>query len=163
MTQTVNAKAPVARARKVGTKKELIEQVKSASGDLWIDNLNSDKGLSGVSNKKLLRLQAIFTKAKERFSSREQIVDAIVAGEGRGKDSDYKKHFGDWSVPRLMDRLGAVEKAKKAADKKAAAKAAKPAKAAAKPAAAAAAKPAAAKPAAKPAAAKPAAKPAKKK
>lgn len=126
---TTNAKAPVAAARKQGTKKELIEKVKSvATGDLWIDNLNSDKGLAGVSNKKLLRLQAIFTKAKERFSSRAQIVDAIVAAEGRAKDNDYKKHFGDWSVPRLMDRLTAAEKAKKAADKKAAAKKAAPAK-----------------------------------
>jgi len=126
---TTNAKAPVVVARKHGTKKELIEKVKSvATGDLWIDKLNSDKGLEAVSNKKLLRLQAIFTKAKERFSSRAQIVDAIVAAEGRAKDNDYKKHFGDWSVPRLMDRLAAVEKAKKAADKKAAAKKAAPAK-----------------------------------
>jgi hypothetical protein len=126
---TTNAKAPVVVARKHGTKKELIEKVKSvATGDFWIDKLNSDKGLEAVSNKKLLRLQAIFTKAKERFSSRAQIVDAIVAAEGRAKDNDYKKHFGDWSVPRLMDRLAAVEKAKRAADKKAAAKKAAPAK-----------------------------------
>jgi hypothetical protein len=126
---TTNAKAPVAAARKQGTKQELIEKVKSvATGDLWIDRLNKEKGLARVSNKKLLRLQAIFTKAKERFSSRAQIVDAIVAAEGRAKDNDYKKHFADWSVPRLMDRLSAVEKAKKAADKKAAAKKAAPAK-----------------------------------
>lgn len=126
---TTNAKAPVAAARKHGTKKELIEKVKSvATSELWIDALNGDKGLSGVSNKKLLRLHAIFSKAKDRFSSRAQIVDAIVAAEGRAKDNDYKKHFGDWSVPRLMDRLAAAEKAKKAADKKAAAKKAAPAK-----------------------------------
>lgn len=125
MTSTTNAKAPVALARKHGTKKELIEKVKSvATGDLWVEKLNDGKGLSGVSNKKLLRLHATFTKAAARFSSRAQIVDAIVAAEGRGKDADYKKHFAEWPVPRLMDRLGAVEKAKKAADKKAAAKAA---------------------------------------
>lgn len=125
MTSTTNAKAPVALARKHGTKKELIEKVKSvATGDLWVEKLNDGKGLSGISNKKLLRLHAIFTKAASRFSSRAQIVDAIVAAEGRGKDADYKKHFAEWPVPRLMDRLGAVEKAKKAADKKAAAKAA---------------------------------------
>ena len=125
MTSTTNAKAPVALARKHGTKKELIEKVKSvATGDLWVEKLNDGKGLSGVSNKKLLRLHAIFTKAASRFSSRAQIVDAIVAAEGRGKDADYKKHFAEWPVPRLMDRLGAVEKAKKAADKKAAANAA---------------------------------------
>jgi hypothetical protein len=125
MTSTTNAKAPVALARKHGTKKELIEKVKSvATGDLWVEKLNDGKGLSGISNKKLLRLHAIFTKAASRFSSRAQIVDAIVAAEGRSKDADYKKHFAEWPVPRLMDRLGAVEKAKKAADKKAAAKAA---------------------------------------
>ncbi len=157
MTKTTNAKAPIANARKHGTKKELIEKVKTASGDLWIDGLNSEKGLAGVSNKKLLRLNAIFTKAKERFASREQLIDALVAALGRAKDNDYKKHFADWSVPRLMDRLGAAEKAKKAADKKAAAKKAPAAKAAPakveeKPAAKAA--PAAKKPAAK----KPAAK-----
>lgn len=120
---TTNSKAPVILARKHGTKAELIEKVKSvATGDLWIDKLNSKKGLAGVSNKKLLRLLAIFTRAKERFSSRAQIIDAIVAAEGREKDNDYKRHFANWAVPRLMDRLSAVEKAKKAAEKKAAAK-----------------------------------------
>jgi hypothetical protein len=119
---TTNSKAPVILARKHGTKAELIEKVKSvATGDLWIDKLNSKKGLAGVSNKKLLRLLAIFTRAKERFSSRAQIIDAIVAAEGREKDNDYKRHFANWAVPRLMDRLSAVEKAKKAAEKKAAA------------------------------------------
>jgi hypothetical protein len=122
MAESKNPKAPVTRARNEGSKKDLVEKVKAAAGDLWIDRLNDDKGLAGVSNKKLLRLHAIFTKAKARFASREQIVDAIVAAEGRAKDNDYKKHFAAWPVPRLMDRLGAVEKAKKAAEKKAAKK-----------------------------------------
>jgi hypothetical protein len=119
-----NEKSPRALVKKQGTKQDLVAKVKAvATGDLWIDRLNDDKGLEHVSNGKLLRLLAVFTKASARFSSRAQIIDAIVAAEGRAKDNDYKSHFAAWPVPRLMDRLGAVEKAQKAAAKKAAAKA----------------------------------------
>ncbi len=165
-TNTLNAKRPNAVAKQHGTKKELIEKVKAiATGDLWIDQMNDDKGWSTLSNKKLLRLFSIFTKAKERFSSRAQIIDAIVAAEGRGKDNDYKNHFATWPTPRLMDRVNSVERANKRVAATAAKIAAKKAaKAAEKPAAAPAAveKPAAKTAAAKPAAAKPAAKPAAK-
>jgi hypothetical protein len=123
MTKT-NEKSPRALAAKHGTKQELVAKVQAvATGDLWIDRLNGDKGLEHVSNAKLLRLHAVFTKAAARFSSRAQIIDAIVAAEGRAKDNDYKSHFAAWPVPRLMDRLGAVEKAQKSAAKKSAAKA----------------------------------------
>lgn len=122
-TNTQNAKRPNALAKKHGTKKELIEKVKAvATGDLWLDQVNDDKGWNSISNKKLLRLHTIFTKAKERFASRAQIIDAVVAAEGRSKDADYKKHFAAWPVPRLMDRLNSVERAAKRAAAKAKAK-----------------------------------------
>ncbi|MDP3278019.1 MAG: hypothetical protein Q8Q09_22730 [Deltaproteobacteria bacterium] len=118
-----NSKSPVVKARKVGTKAELIAKVKTTAGDLWIDRLSDEQGLDGVSNKKLLRLQAVFAKASERFKSHAAVIDAIVAAEGRAKDLDYKKHFEAWAVPRLMDRLNAVERtAKRAAAKKSASK-----------------------------------------
>ena len=146
-TNTLNAKRPNAVAKQHGTKKELIEKVKAiATGDLWIDQMNDDKGWSTLSNKKLLRLFSIFT---------------IVAAEGRGKDNDYKNHFATWPTPRLMDRVNSVERANKRVAATAAKIAAKKAaKAAEKPAAAPAAaeKPAAKTAAAKTAAAKPAAK-----
>ena len=95
MAENKTEKAPVSRARKEGSKKDLIEKVKTAAGALWVDRLNSDKGLAGVSNKKLLRLQAVFAKAKARFASREQIVDAIVAAEGRAKDAGDRRSAAD--------------------------------------------------------------------
>jgi hypothetical protein len=122
-TNTQNAKRPNAVAKQFGSKKELIEKVKAfASTELWVDHLNDDKGWNSISNKKLVRLHSIFTKAKERFSSRTQIIDAIVAAEGRAKDGDYKKHFAAWPLPRLMDRLHSVERAAKRVAAKAKAK-----------------------------------------
>jgi hypothetical protein len=145
------------------SKKELVDKIASlASGDLWLDRLNPDKGWSGVSNQKLMRMYAILTDVKQRFGSREKLIGAIVSAHGRDKDADYRKHFADWPLPRLVDALKSSEHrtrlATKAAERVAAtAKPATKAKGATKAAPAKAAK-SASTVAKKPAAAKPAAK-----
>jgi hypothetical protein len=120
MAQTP-ANTPLARVKAAfGSKKDLVEKIKSlATGDLWIDRLNGDKSWDSVSNAKLLRLHALLSDAKERFGSRERVIDALVAAEGRAKDLDYKKHFASWPLPRLLDALQSVERRNKAEAKKA--------------------------------------------
>ena len=71
--------------------------------DLWIDRLDSDKGLDAVSNKKLLRLHAILSEVKSKFGSRNKLVEAILEQEKRAKDEGRKIGLGRFSTPRLYD------------------------------------------------------------
>lgn len=97
--------------------------------------------LRNVSNAKLLHLLAIGQRVKE-LGGRDAIVKRILELKNQPKDHEFGDRLRKLSLGRILDIVGALQRAAKAA-------AAKPAKAAAPKAAA---KPAkAAKPAAKPA------------
>lgn len=119
-----------------GSKDKLVEAVqKLSSSELWLDRVNSVKGLGKVSNAKLLRLHAILTDAKKRFGSRDKLVGAILTLEKRAKDTGYQSRLAKYPLPRLLDLHAAAERrsASKAAATKATARPAA-AKAADKPA-----------------------------
>lgn len=106
-----------------GSKNELIEKIQGMAEGLLVDRFNKSKSWKGISNAKLLRLHAIVNEAKQRFGTREQLIDALAAAEGHGKDADYKKRFADWPLPRLLDALKSAERRNARAEKaKAAAK-----------------------------------------
>ena len=143
----MSSKSPLAVAvEKFGDKAKLVAAVEKFTGDdLWVARTNKDKGLAHVSNAKLLRLHATFSEVKEKFGTREKLIDAILELQKRTKDAGMRARLQAWPVPRLYDtykstakRMGAATKAatKAAAPKKAAA--AKPAAAPAKKVAAAA-------------------------
>lgn len=142
---------------KFGEKAKLVEALEKLTGEaLWVSRTNKDKGLAHVSNAKLLRLHATFTTVKEKFGTREKLIDAILELEKRGKDTGLRQKLLQWPVPRLYDAYRSAAKRHAAAAPSTAPTA--PAKAAAgkpAPAKASAAKPRAAK-AASPARAKPA-------
>jgi len=126
---------------KFGDKAKLVEAVeKLSSENLWVSRTNKDKGLAHVSNAKLLRLHATFTEVKEKFGTREKLVDAILELEKRTKDTGLRQKMSTWPVPRLYDAYKAAQKrnapkkpaAKKAAAPKVAKKTAKKAAAPAK-------------------------------
>jgi hypothetical protein len=149
------AKTPLLIVKeKFGEKAKLVEALEKLTGEaLWVSRTNESKGLAHVSNAKLLRLHATFTEVKEKFGTREKLIDAILEVEKRTKDAGFRQRMAEWPVPRLYDAYKSAAKRNSVATapaKPAAAKAAP--KAAAKPAAKAAAKPA--KPAAKKAAKK---------
>jgi hypothetical protein len=89
-----------------------------ATEDLWIDRVETNKGLDAVSNKKLLRLHTILSDVKSKFGSRGKLVEAIMGHDGRGQDQGRKEGLGRLSTPRLYDlyRTGA-KRAKAAAPK----------------------------------------------
>lgn len=127
MAQTT-PNSPLARVNAgFGSKKDLIEKIRAlATENLWINRLNEDKSWDSISNAKLLRLHAVLTDVSQRFGSRDKLVDAVIAAQGREKDADYRRHFADWSLPRLLDTLTSAERAaKRNAARKAAAPAAK--------------------------------------
>jgi hypothetical protein len=142
------ASTPLAAVKaKFGDKEKLVSAVeKLTNEELWVSRTNKNKGLAHVSNAKLLRLHATFTAVKEKFGTREKLIDAILQLENRAKDKGLREKLSTWPVPRLFD-----------AYKSAAKRSGKPAEPSAKPK-----KEAAKKAAPKPAAKKAAAKTAKK-
>ncbi|HXN30688.1 MAG TPA: hypothetical protein VN894_02460 [Polyangiaceae bacterium] len=135
----MSTKSPLALTKETfGDKAKLVQAVeKLTSEDLWVARTNKHKGLAHVSNAKLLRLHATFTAVKEKFGTREKLIDAILDLQGRSKDVGLRATLVGWPVPRLYDtykstakRLAgdaAPPKASKAAAKARAAVASKPA------------------------------------
>jgi hypothetical protein len=117
------------------SKEKLVEAVqKLATADLWIDRVNSEKGLARVANGKLVRLHAILSDAKQRFGSRDKLISAILELEKRSKDAGYKARLEQFPLPRLLDAHQVADRKAKAksaegAPKKKAAKKAPEAKA----------------------------------
>jgi hypothetical protein len=89
---------------KFGEKTKLVDAVKQfVNEDLWVGRENKDKGLSRVSNAKLLRLLETFTTVQSKWGTRAKLIDAVVEAAGRGKDAGYRKGIEGWPVPRLYD------------------------------------------------------------
>jgi hypothetical protein len=102
------------------SKEKLVEAVqKLATPELWLDRVNTVKGLGRVSNPKLLRLHRILTDAKGRFGTRAKLIDAILELEKRGKDAGYKVRLEGFSLPRLVDLHGNLSRDKTRAEAKA--------------------------------------------
>jgi hypothetical protein len=94
-----------------GEKAKLVEALEKLTGDaLWVSRTNKAKGLAHVSNAKLLRLHATFTAVKEKFGTRDKLIDAILEIEKRSKDAGYRSRLAEWPVPRLFDMYKAASK-----------------------------------------------------
>jgi hypothetical protein len=126
----MTAKNPLAVVKdKFGDKKKLVEALEKLTTEaLWVSRTNKDKGLAHVSNAKLLKLHATFTEVKEKFGTREKLIDAIVELEKRTKDAGYRQHLSAWPVPRLYDTYRSLQKRHGAPTQGASPKAAAPAK-----------------------------------
>jgi hypothetical protein len=161
----MSSKSPLALVKDgFGDKAKLVDAIeKLASADLWVARINEKKGLGHVSNAKLLRLHATFSEVKEKFGTREKLIDAVLELQGHTKDTGVRQRLSTWPVPRLYDVYQSAKK--RSGGQSEAATAAKAPQAEAKSPTRAAPKPKAAKKAAKTAAKAPSAsrKPAKKK
>lgn len=110
-------KAPLAIVKeKFGDKDKLVEAVKAfMTDDLWLkrtaQDRGKDRGIEYVSNAKLLRLHATFTEVKEKFGTRDKLIDAILDVQKRAKDAGYRKRLEAYPVPRLYDVYRSVKRA----------------------------------------------------
>jgi hypothetical protein len=95
-------------ARKA-VKEKLVDAVQKLSDDgLWIDRVNADKGLSTVSNRKLLHLLDVLETVKSH-GGRAKVIADLASLAGR-KDATYASRFEKYSTPRLWDAYRAAKK-----------------------------------------------------
>ena len=114
-------KGPLALVKdRFGSKEALIAAVKKLSTeDLWIDRVDSDKGLDSVPNRKLLRLHDVLAGVKKDFGSRDKLIAAIAAGLGHAKDADYTARLVRYPTPRLLGIWRSVQRRQRTAAAKA--------------------------------------------
>lgn len=113
----MSRKNPLAVVKeKFGDKAKLVAAVeKFTTDDLWVARTNKDKGLAHVSNAKLLRLHALFAEVKEKFGTREKLIDAVLELMKRSKDTGLRQKLSAWPVPRLYDAYRSTTKRNAAA------------------------------------------------
>ena len=97
-----------------GGKEQLVDKITDVleRGEESKEDLK--KRLQSSSNTKLLRLLEAATELKDRFGTREKLVDAILAKMGRAKDADFRKKLLAWTPARLLDLHRSKERAAKA-------------------------------------------------
>jgi hypothetical protein len=119
---------------KFGGKDKLVEKL---VGLLESDEPKEElrKRLLAVANKKLLRLHSVASLVKEKYGSREKLLEQLATSTGRAKDKDYKTRLESFTTPRLVDAVKVAERRSKAAPAKGRATGEKAAKAAPKKAA----------------------------
>jgi hypothetical protein len=109
------SKAPILTVKEVfKSKDKLVAAVQSlASSELWVDRLNAVKGLARISNRKLLRLHELLSFAKDKFGTRQKLVDSILDLEKKSKDQGLRSKLESWPLPRLLDRYRTSERQSK--------------------------------------------------
>jgi hypothetical protein len=112
MNEAMATNSPLSLVKETfGDKAKLVSALEKLTGEeLWMERTNKDKGLAHVSNAKLLRLHATFTEVKEKFGTREKLIDAILDVQKRSKDSGLRQKLSGWPVPRLYDTYKSVAK-----------------------------------------------------
>ena len=115
---------------KFGGKDKLVEKL---VGLLESDEPKEElrKRLLAVANRKLLRLHSVASLVKEKYGSREKLLEQLATSTGRAKDKDYKTRLESFTTPRLVDAVKVAERRSKAAPAKGRATGEKAAKAAA--------------------------------
>ena len=105
-------KSPLALVKeRFGDKAGLVKAIEGLTKDeLFLDRVNTDKGLDSVSNRKLLHLHDVLSQVKEQFGTRAKLIDAIADQTKRTKDADYKKSLESQPTPRLFEIYRAGKK-----------------------------------------------------
>jgi hypothetical protein len=109
-------KAPLAEIKaRFESKEKLVKELKALfdKGELFTDRLNPDKGLAHVANAKLLKLYDTAMEVKERFGTRQKLIDDLLKITQRVKDEGIKARFDRWGLPRLWDEYKAAAKKEK--------------------------------------------------
>lgn len=101
---------PLARVKRLhGSKEALID---SLAAELAKDSADSKdelrERLAGAPNTKLLRLHQSLAAVRDRYGSKDKLVEALSQARGHGKDQDYVAKLRTYSIPRLLDMMRAA-------------------------------------------------------
>ncbi len=64
--------------------------------------------LKTASNTQLVRLQKVVETVKQKWGSREKLIETITNATKSGKDKDYVAKLSTYSLPRLVDLASAA-------------------------------------------------------
>jgi hypothetical protein len=102
------SKSPLKKVKEdFGNKDKLVDEILALikrPSDLTKDQFK--KKLRAQSNKKLMTLLAREKTVKERYGSREKLIDAITKdakGEKKSGDKEYKKQLASKTTGQLLD------------------------------------------------------------
>ena len=104
---------PLAEVKRVhGNKEKLVEAVVDLIGkDSSDESPNELKvRLAAVSNKKLLRLHASLVEIKDKYGSKDRLIEALTQAQGKVKDNDYASKLHSYSIHRLIDLMNSASK-----------------------------------------------------
>lgn len=102
--QPAKARHPFARVKeRFGTKEDLVKTLVEplAAADEDTDALRGR--LLKASNQQLLRLQRVVSTVREKWGSRDKLIDSIGKAMNKAKDRDYLAKLASLSLPRLLD------------------------------------------------------------
>ena len=111
-------KSPLAAVKeRFESKEKLVAAVQAlSSSDLWVDRVGA-KGLSRISNAKLLSLHDKIKDAQSRFKSRESLVNEVLTLMKRSTDTGLRTALSLYALPRLLDLHSSLSKKSRQAAK----------------------------------------------
>jgi hypothetical protein len=100
-----------------GSKDKLIDKLVDVARGEDEDAGEVKERLGTISNKKLLRLADVSKLVKEKYGSRDKLVDALSKSLGKAKDADYAARLRTISTARLLDLARAADRRAKTASR----------------------------------------------
>ena len=98
-----------------GSKAALAKAIASSVARADQDTGALETQLTTASNAQLLRLQKAVQILKEKYGSRDKLIEAIGAARNKGKDKDYLAKLESYSLPQLLDLAAASRRAGRSA------------------------------------------------
>lgn len=98
--------------RDFGSKEKLVDKLAGSIIERIEGEGDDDfrQRLLSISNKKLLRLNAVSTRVSSDFGGKEGLVDAIVGMKFTKPNADYKTKLMTFKITRLVDLHDSLKK-----------------------------------------------------
>ena len=93
-----------------GSKEALAKALAPSLAKADEDTDQIEARLKTASNQQLLRLQKVTARVKEKYGSREGLIEAIGKSENKTKDKDYIAKLENLSLPNLLDLAANAER-----------------------------------------------------
>lgn len=100
----VGPRHPKGRVAELHGGKEALAKALAASLATETEDSDTVAGkLKTASNHQLLRLQRVVQAVKDKWGSRDKLIEAISTADQKSKDKDYLAKLGTYPLPRLYD------------------------------------------------------------